>query len=305
MGQYLRRRALQSILSLIGLIVLVFFLARLTGDPTSLYLPLDASIQDRQEFAQRHGFDQPVYVQFFRYMGDLSRLDFGTSIRRDTPALGAVLNAIPHTLKLAVVTMALSLLTALVVGSLAACRPNSIFDRMASTLSLGGASTPDFWVAIMGILIIAVALGWLPTSGMGGPSYWVMPIFTLCLKPTGVLVQVVRGSMISTLQAPFITTARAKGLKARQIIFVHALRNSMISMITVAGDQAVGLLNGAVVVETVFGWPGVGKLMIDAINQRDFALVQVAVLVTALAIFTLNVVIDLVYAMLDPRIRLS
>lgn len=305
MGQYLGRRALQSILSLIGLIVLVFFLARLTGDPTSLYLPVDASIQDRQEFAQRHGFDKPVYVQFIRYLGDLARLDFGTSIRRATPALGAVLNAFPHTLKLAFVAMAISLLTAIVVGSLAACRPNSIFDRMASTISLGGASTPDFWVAIMGILILAVAMGWLPTSGMGGPSYWVLPIFVLCLKPTGVLVQVVRGSMISTLQAAFITTARAKGLKPRQIIFVHALRNSMISMITVAGDQAVSLLNGAVVVETVFGWPGVGKLMIDSINQRDFALVQVAVLVTALAIFALNIVIDLIYAMLDPRIRLS
>ena len=305
MGQYLGRRALQSILSLIGLIVLVFFLARLTGDPTSLYLPVDASIQDRQEFAHRHGFDQPVHMQFFRYVGDLARLDFGTSIRRDMPALGAVLHAIPHTLKLAAVTMALSLVTSLVVGCLAAWRPNSVFDRMASTLSLGGASTPDFWVAIMGILILAVALGWLPTSGMGGPSYWVLPIFTLSLKPTGILVQVVRGSMISTLQAAFITTARAKGLRERQVLFVHALRNSMISMITVAGDQAVGMLNGAVVVETVFGWPGVGKLMIDAINQRDFALVQVAVLVTALAIFSLNVVIDLIYAMLDPRIRLS
>ena len=292
-------------LSLVGLIVLVFFLVRLTGDPTSLFLPVDASIKQRAEFSHKHGFDQPLLTQFWRYVKAVARLDFGTSIRRATPALDTVLVAFPQTLKLAVVTMALALVISLVVGSVAAYRPNSFFDRLASLLSLGGASTPDFWLAIMGILVFALALGWVPTSGMGGPEYWVLPIITLVLRPAGVLVQVVRGSMITTLGAAFITTARAKGVPERSLIFVHALRNSMISVITVAGDQAVGLLNGAVVVETVFGWPGVGKLMIDSIIQRDFALVQVAVLVTALVIFALNVAIDLLYALLDPRIRLS
>jgi peptide/nickel transport system permease protein len=304
-GHYVGRRAIQSVFSLFGLIVLVFFLARLTGDPAALYLPVDASIEQQQEFSRRHGYDRPVYIQFLKFLGKAAQLDFGKSIRRDVPAMQAVLGAFPFTLRLAGVTMTVSIVIALVVGSLAAHKPNSLVDRLASLMSLGGASIPNFWLAIMGILVFAVHMRWLPTSGVGGAPYWVLPTATMALKPTGVMVQVLRGTMISTLSSPYITTARAKGLPERSVVFVHALRNSLISMLTVAGDQAVGMVNGAVVIETVFGWPGIGKLMIDAIIQRDFVLVQTAVLVTALAIFVINIVIDVMYAMLDPRIRLS
>ncbi|MBI4083326.1 MAG: ABC transporter permease [Candidatus Lambdaproteobacteria bacterium] len=305
MGQFLSRRALQSVFSLFGLIVLVFFLVRLTGDPAVLFLPINASEEEVRDFTVKHGYDKPIYVQFLKFLEKAVRLDFGTSIRRNVPAVEAVFEAYPFSLRLAAVTMLLSIVIALVVGSLAAYKPNSLFDRLASVLSLMGASTPGFWIAIMGILVFAVQLRWLPTSGVGGVPYWIMPIATLALRPTGVMVQVLRGNMVATMSTAFITTARAKGLPERSVVFVHALRNSLISLVTVAGDQAVGLVNGAVVIETVFGWPGIGKLMIDAILQRDFALVETAVMVTALAIFALNIVIDLIYAYLDPRIRLA
>ncbi|MEZ5934736.1 MAG: ABC transporter permease [Alphaproteobacteria bacterium] len=294
-----------SVLSILGLLMLVFFLARLTGDPSHLLLPIDASEEIRQAFAERHGFDQPLLVQFGNFLWDLVHLDFGISLRQQRSAMEAALEAFPTTLKLAGVAMAIATLLAIIVGSLAASKPGGAFDRIASTLSLGGASAPDFWVAIMGILFFAVTLRWLPTSGSGGIEYWIMPITVLMLRPFGLLVQVVRGTMIGALASPYVKTARAKGLKRARIIFVHALRNSMLPVITVAGDLTASLINGAVIVESVFGWPGIGRLMIDGILQRDFAIVQSTILVTALTIFAMNIVIDVLYAVLDPRIRHS
>jgi peptide/nickel transport system permease protein len=244
-----------------------------------------------------------MIVQFGRFLGDLGTGDLGESIRKSRPALEVVLEAMPTTLKLAGITMGLALVLAIVIGSLAAYRPGGAFDRIASVISLLGASAPDFWIAISGIILFAVTLGWLPTSGMGPPIYWVMPIAVLLVRPFGLLVQVVRGAMIGALSSAYVKTARAKGVGEERVIFVHALRNSMLAVITVASDQAAGLVNGAVIVETVFGFPGVGKLMIDAIIQRDFALIQASIIVTATAIFILNILVDIAYAMLDPRIR--
>jgi peptide/nickel transport system permease protein len=300
---YIGRRAYHSVISVIGLLTLVFFLTRLTGDPSALYLPLDSSLEARQAFACLNGLDQPIYVQFFQYLQNLMSLDFGQSLRQNRSAIEVALEAFPATLKLALVAMTLATVLAIVVGALAAARPGSLFDRIAGLVSLAGASTPDFWIAIVGILVFAVGLGMLPTSGTGTALHWIMPIVVLMLRPFGLLVQVVRGTMISALASPFIKTAHAKGMKRRKIIFGHALRNSLLPVITVAGDLATGLINGAVVVETIFGWPGIGKLMIDSIIQRDFAVVQSTILVTAIAIFIVNIAIDLLYAVLDPRIR--
>lgn len=305
MGEFIARRMLYSIVAMASLIVLVFFLSRLTGDPAMLYLPENATREAVRQFRETHGFNDPVLVQFLRYLADLARLDFGYSIRRDMPAMDAVIAAYPWTLRLVGVTVLLAMLVAMTLGPLAAYRPGSPFDRVASILSLAAASTPDFWIAIIGILILAVEFGLLPTSGVGGPAYWVLPVAVLMFKITGTTTQVVRGSMISTLASPYIKAARAKGMQERRVVFIHALRNSVISAITVAGDQIRGLINGAVVVETVFGWPGIGKLMIDAITQRDFAVLQACVLATAAAIFLLNIFIDILYAWLDPRIRLQ
>jgi peptide/nickel transport system permease protein len=302
-GNFIGRRSLSSAVALAGLIVLVFFLARLAGDPTNLYLPLDAPLEARDAFRERHGFDDPLIEQFVRFLVDVGHLDLGESIRMARPAIDVVLEAFPWTLRLAALTITFVLFFAIVIGSLAAYRPGGLFDRLSSMVSLAGASAPDFWVAIVAILIFAVSLGWLPTSGVGSPWHWIMPVAVLFIRPFGLILQVVRGSMINALSSPYVKTARAKGVKERVIIFVHALRNAMLPVITVTGDQAAGILNGAVVVETIFGFPGIGKLMIDSILQRDFAVIQAAILVTALAIFLMNLLIDITYAMLDPRIR--
>lgn len=303
MLRYLGWRALYSAMSLVGLIILVFFMARLTGSPADLYLPSDAPNEMREQFAELHGLNDPLIVQFGRFIGDAARLDFGESLRQGRPALALVLEAFPTTLQLAFYSMSLALVVAIATGALAAWRPGGAFDRIASLISLAGASIPNFWLAIVGVLIFAVTLRWVPTSGIGSWQQWILPVITLFIRPCGLIVQVVRSSMISALSSAYVKTARAKGVKSRSIIFVHALRNAMLPVITVAGDQLTGIINGAVVIETIFGFPGIGKLMIDSITYRDFAVVQAGVLVTALAVFILNVLIDLSYALLDPRIR--
>ncbi len=304
MGTYLVGRAIQSFFSLAGLLILVFFLARLTGDPTNLYLPLDATLEARQEFAEKHGFNDPIYIQFWRFVGDVIQGDLGQSLMKARPAIDVVVEAFMVTLSLAAVVIPVALIGSLIIGALAAYRPGGAFDRITTVSALLGASAPDFWVAITAIIIFALNLGWLPTSGYEGQvAYWVMPISVLMIRPFGLLVQVARGSMISVFSSAFVKTARAKGVKESSVIFVHALRNAMLPVITVAGDQAAGILNGAVIVETIFGWPGVGKLMIDSIFNRDFAVLQASILVTAIAIFSVNIVIDIAYAFLDPRIR--
>ncbi len=303
MKSFLGKRAVASAFSLIGLVILVFFLSRLTGDPTDLYLPLNATLETREQFRVVHGLNDPLIVQFGRYVSDLVRLDFGMSIRRGEPAIDAVLRGFEWTLWLALITMFLVTVLSIIVGSLAAFRVGGVFDRVATFFSLIGASAPDFWIAIVAIVVFSVNLGWVPTSGTGTIWHWILPVSVLFIRPFGLIVQVVRGSMISALNSAYIKTARAKGVRNKPIIFVHALRNALLPVITVIGDQAAGMLNGAVIVETVFGFPGVGKLMIDSILQRDFAVILAAIIVTAFAIFVMNILIDIAYAILDPRIR--
>lgn len=303
MLKFVRKRAVASLISLVGLLVMVFFLSRLTGDPAALFLPVEASAEMKAQFRELHGLNDPMLVQFARYVGDVVTGDFGESLRKARPALEVVLEAFTWTLWLAVITMTLVAGAAIVVGSLAAFRAGGFFDRLSSLISLVGASVPDFWIAIVAIVVFSVNLAWLPTSGTGSLLHWILPISVLFIRPFGIIVQVVRGSMIGALSSAYVKTARAKGVKSGPIIFVHALRNAMLPVITVIGDQAASLLNGAVIVETIFGFPGVGKLMIDSILQRDFNVVLAAILVTALAIFLMNLLIDLAYALLDPRIR--
>lgn len=303
MLKFLQKRVVASGFSLIALIVIVFFLSRLTGDPTALYLPVDASLESRALFRELHGLNDPLITQFGRYLGDLLRFDFGESIRRSQPAMDVVLESYKWTLWLALITMVVVIVMAIILGSLAAFHVGRLFDRLATFFSLIGASAPDFWIAIVGITLFAVQLGWLPTSGTGTLWHWVLPISVLFIRPFGLIVQIVRGSMITALSSAYVKTAKAKGIKNKRIIFVHALRNAMLPIITVIGDQATALLNGAVVIETIFGFPGVGKLMIDSILQRDFAVVLAAITATAVVIFLMNILIDILYAVLDPRIR--
>ena len=296
-------RILSSFVSLVLLLVMVFFLSRLTGDPAALFLPIDATQEMVDQFRELHGLNDPLIVQFGRYVWDVLHLDFGDSLRQARPAIDVVLQAFVWTLWLAVITMLLVTAAAIVIGSIAAFRPSGIFDRIVTFTSLIGASAPDFWIAIVGITVFAISLGWLPTSGTGTVWHWILPIGVLFIRPFGLILQVVRGSMVQAFGSAYVKTARAKGVGDRSIIFVHTLRNAMLPVITVIGDQAAALLNGAVVVETIFGFPGVGKLMIDSILTRDFNVILAAIMVTAIAIFVMNLLIDLAYALLDPRIR--
>jgi peptide/nickel transport system permease protein len=300
---YLRKRIISSALPLVVVIVGVFALARMTGNPASLYLPLNATQQMRDDFTSRNGLDQPLLVQMADYFGGVLRLDFGQSLRTGQDAAAMALRAFPATLQLAATTMVLAIGLALVVGCWAALKPNGVADRVSSFVSMAAASIPDFWLAIVGIWVFAITLGWLPTSGVSGAGAWVLPIATLLLRPFGVLVQIVRGSMVSALSEPYIKLARSRGAGELRVVTHHALRNAAAPALTVAGDLTVGLVNGAEVVETIFGWPGIGKLMIDSILQRDFAVLQAAVLLTAVAIFALNILIDMGYALLDARVR--
>ncbi|TBA61728.1 ABC transporter permease (plasmid) [Rhizobium ruizarguesonis] len=303
MKSFIGKRAIASGLSLVVLIVIVFFLSRLTGDPTDLYLPIDATTEMRQQFREMNGFNDPLIMQFGRYVSDLAQGNFGQSLRQARPAMDVVLEAFVWTFWLAVITMVLVTIAAIVIGSLAAFRVGGVFDRLATFFSLIGAAAPDFWLAIVAIVIFAVKLHVLPTSGTGTFWHWILPVSVLFIRPFGLILQVVRGSMISVLSSAYVKTARAKGVGSNSIIFIHGLRNAMLPVITVIGDQAAAILNGAVVVETVFGFPGIGKLMIDSILLRDFAVVLAVIMVSALAIFIMNLLIDLAYALLDPRIR--
>ena len=303
MNAYISNRLLSSAISMVGLIILVFFLARLTGNPADLYLPVDAPPSMRDAFAEANGFDRPLLAQFVTFLGDLIQLDFGDSLRLSRPSLALVLNAFPTTLILAFSAMAMALSIAIVAGALAACRPNGRLDRVVNLVSLSTASLPNFWLALVCVLVFAVWLRWLPTSGTGSLAYWILPILVLFARPCGLLAQVVRGSMIDALSSAYVKTARAKGVRSRTIIFVHGLRNAMLPVTTVAGEQMSGMINGAVVVEVIFGLPGIGKLMMDSIQYRDFPVIQCGVIVTAFAIFLMNILIDFAYVALDPRIR--
>lgn len=305
MTSFVLQRARHGALSLLGIVILVFVLSRLTGSPARLYLPEDATEAMVTQFNVNNGLDKPVFIQLLEFLKGLLQLDFGQSLLYGEPALSVVLSRYPATLQLAFVSMFIATTLGVLIGALAAARRESIADKTSRITTLVALSVPDFWVGIMGIALFAVFLGVLPTSGAAGPQYWVLPLMTLCLRPLGILAQIVRTSMIGALDADYVRVARGKGATERSIIFKHALRNAAIPIITVAGVLTAGVVNGALVVETVFGWPGIGSLMVNAIHGRDFAIIQTVVLVTGAAIIILNFFIDLAYSWLNPQIRIG
>lgn len=305
MFRYLSQRTVLGLVTLMGVVLLVFIAVRLTGDPAMLYLPLDASQEAREAFSQLHGFDQPIPVQLLDYIVGIFQGDFGESLRRSEPALEVVLRHYPYTLLLAALGMGIALILAVLLGAASGARPMSRLDRLVGMVSLTCASIPDFWLGLVLIFTFAVQAGILPTSGTGGPEYWVLPVLTIAARPFGLLTQVVRGAMVDATSAPYVSTARAKGIHEGRVVYRHALRNAWLPIVTVAGDLTVSLINGAIVVESVFGIPGVGLLLIDAVYQRDFAIVQAVIIVTGTTIILLNLFIDLLYARLNPRIRME
>ena len=288
---------------LLGLIVVVFFMTHLVGDPVDLMLRPEATEEQRQAVRERLGLNDPILVQFGRFVGGAVRGDFGESIWQRVPALPVVLNRLPATLYLASATLLLAVPLSILLGIVSAIRPGSIVDRVVTVISLGGVSTADFWLGLMLILLFAVRLGWLPTSGYGGFQFVILPALALAFRPLGRISQVVRSAMLDQFSQPYVVTARAKGLTERVVVYLHTLKNAAIPVATLVGDEAASLLNGAVVIETVFGWPGVGILLIQAIERRDLPLIEASVIVIAVMIVTVNLVIDLTYSFLDPRVR--
>ncbi len=283
--------------------VAVFFVTHLLGDPASLMLRPEATEEQRQALRESLGLNDPLLVQFGRYMGDLARADFGNSIWQRVPAMEIVLDRLPATLYLAGATLIVAIPLAVLLGTISAIKPRSIADRVVTVVSLAGVSTADFWLGLMLILLFAVRFGWLPTSGYGGLAFVVLPAATLAVRPIGRISQVVRSAMLDQMRSGYVTTARAKGLTERIVIFSHTLKNAAIPILTLMGDEAASLLNGAVVIETLFGWPGVGILLIQAIENRDLPLIEASVIVIAIMIVGVNLLVDLAYTFIDPRVR--
>jgi len=307
MIRYCIKRLLWSLFVLWGVTLLVFFAIHLPGggDPSMLYLPLDASREQLEEFRHRMGFDQPAHVQYLRWLGRAMRGDFGTSLRYDKAVFPLILERMPATLELAVAAQVFALALSLPLGILAAVKRNSIYDGLTMVGAMIGQSMPGFWLGLMLILLFGVVLKILPISGRAGPKHLILPAITLGAFFLARNTRLTRSSMLEVLGQDYITTARSKGLREGNVLWKHALRNAVIPLVTMVGMDFGALLAGTVVTESVFAWPGIGRLTFMAINQRDFPLIQAIVFLIALIFTAINLLIDLSYACLDPRIRLT
>lgn len=296
-------RLAQSTITITGLLVVVFFVTHGVGDPATLMLPLDASETQVRALREKLGYDDPLSLQFRRFFSRALLLDFGHSLWQGRPALRLILERLPATWLLASCTMVLAVAIAIPLGVLSARFPRSATDRLTSMTTLFGVSVPDFWLALILILVVAVQLGWLQTSGYGRIQHLVLPVLTLAARPIGRITQMVRSSMLDELAKQYVITARAKGLSEFRTLLRHVFRNAGLPVVTMIGDEFSGLINGAVVVETIFGWPGIGFLAIQAMEHRDLPLIVAAVFVVGVTVATLNLLVDISYSMLDPRIR--
>lgn len=308
MVRYLVRRILYSLVVTLGVLIFVFFMVQMVGDPVKLMLPSDVPESTYLEMREALGFNDPLPERFIREVGGWVRGDFGDSLWQQIPALPLALNRIPRTLFLTVVTLGFAVPVALALGSYSAIRPNSAVDRILTGISLAGISVADFWLGLMLILVFAVNLHWLPTSGFEGFShlqYVILPALALAFRPIGRIAQVARSALVEEMEKPYILTARSKGLTEGQVVRRHALRNALIPTLTVVGDETATFLNGAVVIETIFAWPGIGQLFIQAIQRRDLPLVSACVFVVAVMTIALNLIVDLTYAGIDSRARVA
>ncbi len=305
MSGYLFQRVALALLSILGVLVVVFLLIRVSGDPTLLLASPDARPEDIQQMRASLGLDRPLHVQFFYYLRDAARLDFGESFHWREPAVTLVLSRFPATLKVAAAAFLISLLIGIPIGTFAALKRGRLSDTLARSFALAGQAMPTFWLGIVLILLFSVKLKWLPTSGTGGIAYIVLPAITLGWFSTAASARLLRSSLLDVLSQEYIVVAYSKGLKRSAVIVRHALRNAWIPLITLLGKEIATLLSGSALVETVFAIPGVGQLAVQAVFARDYPVVQTIVIFTSLMLVTANLLVDLAYGLLDPRIRLS
>ncbi len=304
MRRYLIWRLGQSALVVLLSLSAVFAMVRLSGDPVLLFMPMDIQAKDVNEFRQRLGFNDPLSVQYARFIGGAVRGDFGESLRYRRDALGLVLERLPATLLLAGTSLLLTLLIAVPVGIMSAVWRDGPFDQLGTLATVLGQAVPGFWLGLMMIYLFAVQLRWLPTGGMGSASHVIMPSIVLAAFFSARIARLTRSAVLDILGEDYILTARAKGLASIRVIGKHTLRNAAIPIVTLAGLEAGQLLGGTVITETIFAWPGLGRLTVQALLNRDFPVVLAAVSFTSIVYTTLNLLVDVAYGWLDPRVRL-
>jgi peptide/nickel transport system permease protein len=302
MLQYVARRLLLTLPVLVGILLISFMLTHLSGDPTDLILTPDTPEAARDAFREKHGLDQPIWIQFYRFAMNAIQGDLGQSLRFNEPATKLVVDRLGATAELAVAAMAIAILIGIPAGVIAAYRRNTPSDLAVRAVTLLGQAVPSFYLGIVSIIVFAVWLRWLPTGGRGSWTHLLLPATTLALNLVALIARTTRSCMLDVLNQDYIRTARAKGLAEGWVVWVHALRNAFIPVLTVIGLQVGLLMGGVVVTETVFSWPGVGRLAVQAIYARDFPVVQAVVLFFALIFVIVNLIVDLLYAALDPRI---
>jgi ABC-type dipeptide/oligopeptide/nickel transport system permease component len=303
---YTIRRVLLAVFVLWGVVTVVFIIVRLVpADPALLFAGMDATPEQLSELRKRMGLDQPLIVQYFAYLAGAVTGDFGNSYTQGVPVMTLVGQALPNTALLAVLACMLAVVVSFPLGLLAALRVNRPTDRIVTTASLLTQSLPGFWVGVVLMLVFSQMLKLLPSTGFSSPAALVLPVVTVALPFIAILTRMTRSGLLEVVGEGYITTARAKGLSERIVIFIHATRNALIPVITVVGLEFGTLLGGAVITETVFSFPGIGKLLVGSILTRDYALVQACVMLIAAAFVVVNLVVDLVYGYLDPRVRLA
>lgn len=305
MKKYLLRRFLQIIPVLFIITFVVFVLVYLAGDPVSLMLPEDASEADREALREALGLNEPFVYQYFHFIGDLITGNFGTSFRYNQEALPLVLERLPATFELAAASMLVAIIIAIPLGIYSAKKRNSFIDLFITGGSVLGKAMPNFWLGIMLILLLAVNYQLFPVSGRGSVMHMVLPAITLGTGIAAEMTRLIRSSMLEILNQDYIRTAKCKGASEMSVVFKHAFRNSLIPVVTIMGLQVSHLVSGALITETVFSWPGLGLLLVQAVNGRDMAVVQAAVFVIAILVIVVNLLTDIVYRVLDPRINYS
>lgn len=303
MWRFVLTRLGQSLVALAILSVVIFGLARATGDPLHLILPMVATEEDYANARRYLGLDRPLHVQYLTFVGHALTGDFGTSIRARRPVGELIRERLPNSLKLAAFAMTVAVALAFPLGVMAAVRKGTGVDRAAQVIALLGQSLPTFWVGIVLIEFVAGRLQWLPAGGTGGFAHYVLPGFTLGWFVVAGLMRLLRSGMLDVLDSEFVKLARVKGVAERAVIWRHALRNALIPVVTFAGVYFGILVTTAIVVESVFAWPGLGRLAYEAITSRDFPVIQAVVLLTAVIVAAINLAVDCLYAVIDPRIR--
>ncbi len=304
MRSYLARRLGQSVVTLLGMSILVFVILRvMPGDPAKMLLPEGAPQSAVEELNRQLGLKEPLHVQYAIFLRSVFRGDFGQSFQYRAPALRVVVERLPATIDLTLVAMALTVAFGVAIGVVSAVRQGTRYDYAGTALAVLGQSLPNFWLGIMLILFFGVTLRWLPTSGFLDWRYLVLPSVTLAAYPTALVARLTRSSMLEILTRDYIRTGRAKGLAERIVVTRHALRNATIPVLTVIGLQIGALLGGAVITESVFAWPGIGKLVVDAVFFRDFPVVQTVLILSATIFVLINLLVDVLYTIVDPRIR--